>query len=342
MTTFKHLILVLGLLVAVIGGNSAFAAEAAAPHTSHAAAETSAAAEAEEPAEAELPTFIQVINSIKVGNTTIGHTGLGHFLHLFERQIFSLLATCIFGFIIWKTLGLRSHKPGKMQTLLELAVEGLTNFFVGILGEEHKKHVPFFMSLFLFIWINNLFSIIPLMGPGTSVYVTTGTLAVIVFIYVHFFAIKEGGVGHLLWHLAGSPRDTTGWILAPILFVLEIISTIAKPISLSLRLFGNVMGEDILLGVFLILGIQMAQAFIPHSPIGIPLHIPFLFLALLGGLIQALVFALLSSIYLALLLPHHDDHGHAPDHDEHRLLPAAEQGNEQSGHLDASGGMFIG
>ena len=86
---------------------------------------------------------------------------------------------------------------------------------------------------------------------------------------------------------------------------MHIIGELAKPFSLSLRLFGNITGEDTLIAVFIMLGISV-MAF---SPVGLPLQIPFYFLGLLLSTIQALVFALLSTIYILLMLPH-EEHEH--------------------------------
>jgi F-type H+-transporting ATPase subunit a len=298
------------------------------------------------PASPELPTWIHVLNSVKTDDhKTFGDTAIGHFLHSYEKQIYLLMVTVALCLAIFYALRLTALKPGKAQAGMEFVVDGMYSFFTGILGTEHKRHVPFFASLFLFIFFNNLMGAVFLMGPATSKIQTTATLALIVFFYVHFFAIKEGGILHLLWHLCGSPRDLVGWIMAPLLFVLEFIGTLAKPLSLSLRLFGNIMGEDILLGVFLILGLGISSAIVPASPVGLPLHFPFLFLVLLTSTIQALVFSLLSAIYLAMVLPHHDhEHGHDVTHgeDQHELLPGAEEKNEKSGHVDAGVAAFAG
>ena len=107
--------------------------------------------------------------------------------------------------------------------------------------------------------------------------------------------------------------------MAPFMFPIEVINHLARPLSLALRLFGNIMGEHILSGVFLMLGISLMTFFWPSAPVGIPLHLPFLFLSLLVGTIQALVFTLLGMIYLLMVLPHeHDDHhGHAVVVEEH-------------------------
>lgn len=284
----------------------------------------------------ELPSMFHVLKSIKTSDGhTLGDNETLYKISRFERQIYLFI---VIGLAILFMYGMKLaiSRPGKVQAAAEMLAEGLTTFFTGIVGKEHKRHVPFLCSLFLFIWINNLSSLVPGFAPSTGIYPTTIALALMVFFYFIGFGIYEGGLGHFLWHLAGSPKDALGWIISPALFVLEVVGTLAKPLSLSLRLFGNIMGEDILLGVFLLLGIMVAGAFTPDPVIGVPLHIPFMFLVLLGSTIQALVFSLLSAIYLAMVLPHHDhehDEHHGEDH--HPLLPGAEEKNENSGHVDA-------
>jgi F-type H+-transporting ATPase subunit a len=107
--------------------------------------------------------------------------------------------------------------------------------------------------------------------------------------------------------MAGSPRSAISWFMVPIMLPVHLIGELAKPVSLSCRLFGNVFGEDMLLVAFTSLGV--ATLSFAHSPIGIPWQIPFLVLALLTSTIQALVFTVLSTIYLLLMLPH-EEHGH--------------------------------
>ena len=101
------------------------------------------------------------------------------------------------------------------------------------------------------------------------------------------------------------------WWLAWFMFPLEIISHCIRPVSLTFRLFGNILSEDILLAVLVGLGVTLMAGL--NSPIGLPLQVPFYFLFTLFGLIQGLVFSLLASIYISMMLPH-DDHGHHEDH----------------------------
>jgi F-type H+-transporting ATPase subunit a len=167
--------------------------------------------------------------------------------------------------------------------------------------------VPYLGTLFLYILAMNLFGLIPFMdSPTSSLNVTVG-LALCTFLYVQVTGIRELGALGYLDHMAGSPRSAISWFMVPIMLPVHLIGELAKPVSLSCRLFGNVFGEDMLLVAFTSLGVA-TLAFV-HSPVGIPWQFPFLVLALLTSTIQALVFTVLSTIYLLLMLPH-EEHGH--------------------------------
>ena len=140
-----------------------------------------------------------------------------------------------------------------------------------------------------------------------------------VFVYVQFTAITELGFLGWLDHMAGSPRSPIEWGLVPLAFPIHVIGELAKPVSLSCRLFGNIFGEDMLLVGFATLGVgAMSAMHLGGLPFGLPIHFVFLFLALLTSFVQALVFSMLSTIYFLLMLPH--DHGH--EHAEGAHHPA--------------------
>ncbi|MHA1154187.1 MAG: F0F1 ATP synthase subunit A, partial [Alphaproteobacteria bacterium] len=162
-------------------------------------------------------------------------------------------------------------------------------------------------TLFIFILINNFMGLVPFFHASTSSINTTVALALCTFLYVQFTGIKENGPLGYLHHMAGSPRSGLEWGFVVLMFPLHVLGEFIKPLSLSLRLFGNVMGEDKLIAVFVVLGASML-AFM-NSPIGIPIQVPIVFLALMTSTIQALVFTLLSTIYIALMLPH-GEHEH--------------------------------
>jgi len=190
-------------------------------------------------------------------------------------------------------------------------VEGLSSFIISILGPaQGPRFVPFLGTLFIYILAMNLFGLIPFMHSPTASLNVTVALALTVFVYVQFIGFKELGPLGWLDHMLGNPRNLTGWLLAPLMLPIHVLGELAKPISLSCRLFGNIFGEDMLLVAFASLGVTMLP--FKHLPFGVPMHALFFPLALLGSVLQALVFTVLSSIYILLMLPHehHDEHGH--------------------------------
>jgi F-type H+-transporting ATPase subunit a len=257
---------------------------------------------AEEGEAHELPNFITVLYHYLVG------TSIGEFLHKWENVIFSLL---IAGFIILVVrLASRNPQlqPGKLQNFIELIVEELEKFIIGILGPRGKKFVPFLGTLFLYILCMNYFGLIPLMKAPTANINQTAALAICVFLFVQYTGIRENGIRGYVFHLLGEPRSGVQYGLAPLMFVLHVLEEFIKPLSLSFRLFGNITGEDILIFIFVGLGVGLTS--FAHLPVGVPIQIPFYFLALLTGFIQALVFMLLSTIYFAMMLPHEDGEHH--------------------------------
>ncbi|MCX7766835.1 MAG: F0F1 ATP synthase subunit A [Candidatus Sumerlaeia bacterium] len=222
-----------------------------------------------------------------------------------ENPFFTLIPVILISIIVIKIYRHRTFLPDKLQNAIEFFVETLDKFVCETMGKENgRKFLPYIGSLFLFIWFNNLLGIIPFMKSPTSSYRTTIALAICTFCYVQAVAVTRMGLWGYLYHLAGSPKGIIMWLVVPIMFPMHIIGELAKPLSLSLRLFGNIFGEDTLIGVFAILGI-MAMSFIgiQQPVVGFPLQIPFLFLAVLTGTIQALVFSLLSMIYFIMVLP---------------------------------------
>jgi F-type H+-transporting ATPase subunit a len=248
----------------------------------------------------ELPNFITLIVGFLGKDTPVGH-----FLHTWENFIFSFLSVIIIGLIVSAASRRATLVPGPLQNVIEFLVESLDGFICGILGPQGRKHVPFLGSLFIYILFMNLAGLVPFMRSPTANLNQTLALALCVFCYVQYTGIRNLGVKGYVSHLAGSPKDPISYALIPIMLPLHIIGELAKPMSLSLRLFGNITGEDVLIVIFVTLGIGML-AFM-NLPIGIPLQLPFYFLAILTSTIQALVFMLLSTVYFLMMMPH-DEH----------------------------------
>lgn len=224
----------------------------------------------------------------------------------FKPIIFTFFLSIVFCFFAVITYRKRQMIPGPLQNVMEIMVEGMYNFIQSILGDDAKKYIPFLGTLFFYILGMNFLGIIPGgFSPSTSITITA-SLAILVFLYAQWTGISRLGIVGYLDHLAGQPRDAIGWVLVILMLPMHIIGEFAKPFSLALRLFGNITGEDILVAAFVGLGVS-ALAFM-HSPIGIPFNIPFILLGILLSTIQALVFTLLSTIYILMMLPHEEHH----------------------------------
>jgi F-type H+-transporting ATPase subunit a len=252
----------------------------------------------------ELPTWIELAHHLFPGNIT-------DFLMAWHVPIFSVVVWLLLSYFCIKVYRKRTIIPGKLQNLLEFIVDALSKMVLDILGEKGRKYIPFLGTLFVYIFVMNIFGLIPGMFSSTSRLNTTLALAICVFLYVQWEGIREQGILGYIYHFAGSPKSVVEWCLVPLNFPLHIIGELAKPISLSLRLFGNISGEDMLLAIFVTLGIAVTGLL--HGPgwlPGIPLHVPFIFLALLTSFVQALVFTLLSTIYFSLMTHHEEEEHH--------------------------------
>jgi F-type H+-transporting ATPase subunit a len=176
--------------------------------------------------------------------------------------------------------------PGKFQVVLEAVVGGIYDFFHEVLGHETRRFYPLIATIFIYIFLCNIMSLIPLFDSPTNTLNTTPALAVIVFLYYNYVGIRKHGAGYIK-HFLGPI-----WWLAPLFFVVELISHFSRVLSLSFRLFGNIKGKDILLGVLFFL-VVLSKGILFLVPL------PIFFLGLFVSFIQALIFALLTSMYLA-------------------------------------------
>jgi F-type H+-transporting ATPase subunit a len=292
------------------GGAVTDTAGVGAPHGgSDAAHSPAASAHAESEGPQKFPNVITVLAR------AFPDADWAHFLHEFEAIIFSFVVGILISLVAFLASRKATLIPGRLQNALEMLVEALNDFVVGILGKKHgPRYVPFLGTLFIYILFMNLFGLIPFMDSPTSSLNVTVALAITVFAYAQFIGFKELGFVGYFDHLAGNPRTAIQWGLVPLMVPIHILGEFAKPISLAARLFGNVFGEDMLLVAFVTIGILTLSG--TGLPFGLPLQLPFLFLALLFSTLQALVFTVLSTIYFLLMLPH-DDHDHEEAHPQH-------------------------
>ncbi|MEW6050318.1 MAG: F0F1 ATP synthase subunit A [Candidatus Zixiibacteriota bacterium] len=254
----------------------------------------SVASSTEEGGSSELPSLVGMLTH---------HEGpIYHWVNI----IYALAVSVILCVVAVRVYAKRQMIPGPLQNVVEMAVEGMYNFLHSILGHEARRFVPFLGTLFFYILFMNLMGIVPLgHSPSTNINITA-SLAIMVFLYVQYIGVTRLGIVGYFDHLIGQPRDVIGWVIVPLIFPIHVIGEFAKPFSLALRLFGNITGEDILVAAFVGLGV-MALGFI-GSPVGLPFNVPFILLGLLLSTIQALVFTLLSTIYILMMLPHEEHH----------------------------------
>ena len=170
--------------------------------------------------------------------------------------------------------------PNKIQNVMEVILSALNGLLIDTMGPHGKKFFPLIATLGLFILTSNLIGIIPGFDSPTNNLNTTVSMALTVFVMTHIVGIRIHGVKYIKQFMGPV------WWLIPLMLPIELISHLSRPVSLSMRLFGNIAGEDIVLGVVLAL-----------VPLLIPL--PVFVLMIFTSLIQTLVFMLLAMMYIA-------------------------------------------
>lgn len=181
-----------------------------------------------------------------------------------------------------------------LRNFFEVIYDAVYNMMRDMMGQKNaERYFPLIATLATFIFISNLMGLVPGLIPPTQNLNTNIGPAFIVFVVYHIAGIRENGLGHFK-HMMGPVL-----LLAPLIFVIEIVGHIARPVSLGVRLTGNMTGDHMVLGVF---------GSLAESIMSVPflLPIPFLFLGLLVSVIQTLVFCLLSSVYIALSVAHEE------------------------------------
>jgi F-type H+-transporting ATPase subunit a len=206
----------------------------------------------------------------------------------------------IVGLSLAALIGMRKREriPGPLQNLLEIAVSGMFGFIEGIIGPGSRKYSPFVATLFFYILSMNLLGVIPGLRSPTGGLNMTIALALCAFGYVQFQAIRQNGVIGYIKHFWGDP-----WWLGPLMFPIHIIGELAKPLSLSIRLFGNIFGED---KIIVILAAMSPIILKPWLRL-LPIQFPMMALAVFTSFIQALIFTVLTAGYLTLFLTHSDE-----------------------------------
>lgn len=174
------------------------------------------------------------------------------------------------------------------RNLFELIVEATLGIAEGVMGRRKaEKYLPLIGTLVFFIFFNNIIGLIPGFLPATDTLKTNLALSVLVFVMTHVFGVAEHGIKYFK-HFAG-PLP----ILAPLMVPIELISHFARPVSLALRLMGNIAADH-----------KVVSAFFVLVPILVPL--PFMILGILVCIVQTLVFSLLTMVYIDMAVAHEE------------------------------------
>src|SRR4051812_23370804 len=211
-----------------------------------------------------------------------------------------LIELVVLGFVLWGVLafakGLKDGTKGlvpprtmNLRNFFEYMAESVYGMVEGAMGEANaSRFFPLIGTLWLFILFNNLIVLIPGFFAPTSMIKTNLGMALLVFLLTHIYGVKEHGLKNYFKHFLGPSI----W-LAPLMLPIELISHIVRPLSLTLRLMGNMMADH-----------KVVMSFFALVPLLVPL--PFLLLGLLVCLIQALVFCTLTMVYIGMAIEHED------------------------------------
>lgn len=211
------------------------------------------------------------------------------------------------------------ERPDGFQQVAELLLTNPLGFGIKDLleenaGHEASKFIAFTGAISIFVLLSNLLGVIPAFTSPTGNAVVPLACALLTFIYFNWQGIRHHGLGHYLLTFAGSPKQAGDWILAALLFPVEMISTSARVLSLTVRLWANIFASDLIYAIFLSLLLGPFQWGWKINPIlGIilglfPAVIPIAFIALhiFVSVIQAYIFTVLPSIYVGLAVA--DEH----------------------------------
>jgi len=213
--------------------------------------------------------------------------------------------------------------PRGMQNFMEVVLEQIGQLIDDVMGPEGRRYLPFIATLGLFILAANLESLIPGFAGPTANLNTTAACAIIVFVAYHYIGIRKHGPITYLQHFMGP----VPLLLKPLMFVIEIISHLARPLSLTLRLFGNMVGGHILLAIiFFLMGLQgligwAMSGSVAGAIVGgvgglvmIVFTVGFLYpLKMLVSFLQAFIFVMLTMLYISGAIEE-ADHGHGAEH----------------------------
>ena len=250
-------------------------------------------------------TWLSLIPAVEQLEKDLAHS-VGNSL-LFDKPVHDVhqvtVGFLVFVFLIFAAVRFRSALKNdaeggiipeakfNLRSIFEVVTDYTLNVMTGIMGPKAARYfLPFIGTFAFFIMFSNLIGLLPGFLPPTDSLNTTVPCAVMVFMATHIYGLKENGFEHIK-HMMGPV-----WWLAPLIFVIEVISHIARPVSLALRLAGNMIGDHKAVSIFL----GLTYLVVPVALLG---------LGVIVCLVQTMVFCLLSVVYIGMAIEHHDHAG---------------------------------
>ncbi len=228
-------------------------------------------------------------------HTSLG--ALGRSVNFTNSNLMMVLGSALILALLYYGMRPRAVVPGRLQSAAELAYTGMMDMAVGSIGPEGRRFFPFIFTLFFFVLMGNLLGLLPFSFTYTSHIAVTFGLALLVIVIVTAVALHIHG-----WHFfsyffpEGAPK-----LLAPLIIPIEVISYLSRPVSLSIRLFANMVAGHVMFEVFATFVVLLAGAGALGTAAGIlpmAINVVLVGFELLVAALQAYVFAILTCIYL--------------------------------------------
>ena len=222
---------------------------------------------------------------------------LGRSVNFSQSNLMMVVASGLILALLYYGMRPRAVVPGRLQSLAEIAYSGILSMSIGSIGPEGRRFFPFIFTLFFFVLMGNLLGLLPYSFTYTSHIAVTFGLAALVIDVVTVVALRIHGMHFFSYFFpAGAPK-----LLAPLIIPIEVISYLSRPVSLSIRLFANMVAGHVMFEVFATFVVLLAGAGALGTVAGIlpmALNVVLVGFELLVAALQAYVFAILTCIYL--------------------------------------------
>jgi F-type H+-transporting ATPase subunit a len=222
---------------------------------------------------------------------------VGRSVNFTQSNLMMVIASALILGTLWLGMRPRAIVPGRLQSLAELAYDSMMSMAVGSIGPEGRRFFPFIFTLFFFVLLGNLLGLLPYSFTFTSHIAVTFALAMLVIVVVTVVALRIHGLHFFSYFFPeGAPK-----VLAPLIIPIEVISYLSRPVSLSIRLFANMVAGHVMFEVFATFVVLLAGAGavgVVGGVVPMALNVILIGFELLVAALQAYVFAILTCIYL--------------------------------------------